>query len=135
VGVVVESVECGFFSIWCVLFQFADNEFAALSGCRIVRIATNPAYQGMGYGTHALQLLLQYYSGGCAGPCPDPDPRMDSWGSESRDNEGHTSQGLLQEVVQPRHSLPPLLTELHDKRPEPLHYVGVAFGLTAPLLR
>ena len=95
----------------------------------------------MGYGTRALQLLLQYYSGGCTGLSgvstdPNSDPRVDSSGTETRDsNGGHTSQGLLQEVIQPQHSLPPLLTELHERQPESLHYVGVSYGLTAPLLR
>lgn len=43
--------------------QFADHEFAGLSGARVVRIATHPDFQGMGYGSRALELLLRYYQG------------------------------------------------------------------------
>ena len=43
--------------------QFADHDFAGLSGARIVRIATHPDFQGMGYGSRALQLLLDYFEG------------------------------------------------------------------------
>ena len=43
--------------------QFADHNFAGLSGARIVRIATHPDFQGMGYGSRALQLLLDYFEG------------------------------------------------------------------------
>ena len=43
--------------------QFADHDFAGLSGVRVVRIATHPDFQGMGYGSRALQLLEDYYTG------------------------------------------------------------------------
>lgn len=43
--------------------QFADHDFAGLSGVRVVRIATHPDFQGMGYGSRALRLLLEYYQG------------------------------------------------------------------------
>lgn len=45
------------------LLQFADHDFAGLSGARVVRIATHPDFQGMGYGSRALQLLLDYFEG------------------------------------------------------------------------
>eukprot|EP00731_Ephydatia_muelleri_P006069 Em0003g317a len=43
--------------------QFADNNFASLSGARVVRIATHPDFQSMGYGSRALSLLSDYYEG------------------------------------------------------------------------
>ncbi|CAH8479368.1 unnamed protein product [Heterobilharzia americana] len=45
-----------------VLYEFCDANFGELSGARIVRIATHPDYQGLGYGTRALKLLYEYYS-------------------------------------------------------------------------
>src|SRR5690606_7001828 len=45
---------------WLVSQQFQDEEFASLSGARVVRIATNPDYMSMGYGSKALQLLVDY---------------------------------------------------------------------------
>lgn len=42
--------------------------------------------------------------------------------------------GLLSEKLEPRQGLPPLLTNLADRRPESLHYLGASFGLTQGLL-
>ena len=41
---------------WTVAQQFQDDEFAQLSGARIVRIATHPDVTKMGYGTRAVEL-------------------------------------------------------------------------------
>ncbi len=56
--------------------QFLDQDFASLSGARIVRIATHPGleafftifshltdYQNMGYGRRAMEMLRSYYEG------------------------------------------------------------------------
>jgi N-acetyltransferase 10 len=48
---------------WVVSQQFQDDDFASLSGARVVRIATHPDYAGMGYGSRALEQLEAYYSG------------------------------------------------------------------------
>lgn len=48
---------------WTVSQQFLENNFATLAGARIVRLAVHPDFQGMGYGSRALQLLQQYYQG------------------------------------------------------------------------
>src|SRR3984885_13373215 len=48
---------------WLVSQQFQDSEFAGLSGSRVVRIATNPEYLKMGYGSRALELLTDFYEG------------------------------------------------------------------------
>ena len=54
---------------------------------------------------------------------------------------GHRSQrmpcaggALLSEKLEPRPGLPPLLTNLGDRPPESLHYLGTSFGLTQNLL-
>ena len=41
---------------------------------------------------------------------------------------------LLSEKLEPRSGLPPLLTNLGDRPPESLHYLGTSFGLTQNLL-
>ena len=108
--------------------QFADADFASLSGARVVRIATHSDFQSMGYGTRALQLLADYYSGKItslaegAPPSPDPEPAV-------------TEPGLLKESIAPRTHLPPLLAKLSDRLPEELDYLGVSFGLTASLMK
>ena len=48
---------------WVVSQQFQDDDFASLSGARVVRIATHPDYVGMGYGKRAMELLENYYCG------------------------------------------------------------------------
>lgn len=48
---------------WLISQQFQDEEFASLSGARIVRIATNPEYASMGYGSRAIELLRDYFEG------------------------------------------------------------------------
>jgi N-acetyltransferase 10 len=40
--------------------QYQDENFPGLSGARIVRIATHPGYQRMGYGKRAMELLQRY---------------------------------------------------------------------------
>ena len=84
----------------------------------------------MGYGTRAMQLLIDYYSGRiCSSIQVSADAEV---GVVTMDAE---SAGLLHEVIAPRQSLPPLLSELGERKPESLDYVGVCFGLTSELLR
>ncbi|KAH8851293.1 RNA cytidine acetyltransferase [Schistosoma japonicum] len=47
---------------WTLSQQFCDPNFGELSGARVVRIATHPDYQSLGYGTRALKLLYDYYN-------------------------------------------------------------------------
>lgn len=48
---------------WVVSQQFQDDDFASLSGARVVRIATHPEYISMGYGARAMQQLEAYFNG------------------------------------------------------------------------
>lgn len=48
---------------WNVAEQYGDRDFPKLSGVRIVRVATHPNYQRMGYGRRAIALLKDYYEG------------------------------------------------------------------------
>lgn len=115
---------------WTVSEQFQDPEFGSLSGARIVRIAVNPDYQGMGYGTRALQLLQAYYEGQF--PLLDETEQTAASTITSVSSE---AVSLLEEVVSPRKDLPPLLLKLNERRAERLDYLGVSYGLTPQLLR
>lgn len=114
---------------WTISQQFQDQDFAGLSGARIVRIATHPDYQSMGYGSRALNLLQQYYEG-----------KMISL-SETKEVEDNVTPvdeqdvSLVDERLTPRKNLPPLLMKLTERKPEKLDYLGVSFGLTAGLLK
>ena len=138
----------------CVSQQYQNQEFASLSGARIVRIATNPEVARFGYGTRAVELLAAYYEGKvtnigesikkeaakkkAATSAAAASSKMDD-GEDDNDNDdaegpgGADQSGLMSEVLAPRKSLPPLLTSLQDRAPEPLHYLGVSYGLTQDL--
>ncbi|KAL7418060.1 DUF699-domain-containing protein [Mrakia frigida] len=115
--------------------QFQDDDFAMLSGARVVRIATHPDYSGMGYGARALQALSSFYSGELSNlddlPEIDPNAESDRFSRPSKDAD------LLTEPIGIRdpQRMPPLLQRLSERRPEPLDYLGVSYGLTPQLLR
>lgn len=52
---------------WVVGQQFQDTTFPRLSGCRIVRVAVHPELMRTGYGTRAVQAVVEYYEGQLAG--------------------------------------------------------------------
>ncbi|XP_063227947.1 RNA cytidine acetyltransferase [Bacillus rossius redtenbacheri] len=114
---------------WTVAQQFQDQDFPMLTGARVVRIATHPDYQGMGYGSRALTLLKHYYE--LKIPCISEDnPPEDHIESISTEEVS-----LLEERIVPRKSLPPLLLKLSERLPEHLDYLGVSYGLTLPLMK
>ena len=113
---------------WTMAQQFQDDKFPQLSGARVVRIATHPDYQKMGYGSRALQLLQEYYEGKIV--CVREDME-----EETIDQVEEEELGLLQESLAPRKNLPPLLLELSERPPEKLQYLGTSYGLTPNLLR
>ncbi|XP_071369958.1 RNA cytidine acetyltransferase [Centroberyx affinis] len=115
---------------WTVSEQFQDPEFGGLSGGRVVRIAVNPDYQGMGYGSRALQLLQMYYEG----KFPTMDENAHATNSEIT-SVSSEAVSLLEEVLTPRKELPPLLLKLSERRAERLDYLGVSYGLTSQLLK
>lgn len=136
---------------WTISQQFNDSEFATLSGARIVRIATHPDVQKMGYGSRAVDLLIQYFQGELSAGS-GPSPAVGTFGGEGAgdaddsaihaihstkelptDNDGSESS-LLQESVVPRKKLPSLLTPVSERPCERLHWLGVSFGLTTQLL-
>ncbi|KAH8700618.1 putative nucleolar ATPase Kre33 [Talaromyces proteolyticus] len=118
---------------WLVSQQFQDEDFAGLSGARVVRIATNPEYLNMGYGSRALELLVDFYEGKFTSLSEDA-----SYPSEEMiritDAELENSN-LLDDNVHVRdiRSMPPLFGKLSERRPDSLDYVGVSYGLTPSL--
>ncbi|KYM92383.1 N-acetyltransferase 10 [Atta colombica] len=116
---------------WTIAQQYQDEDFPVLSGARIVRIATHPDYQGMGYGNRALQLLKQYYEM----KMPNINESIIEAPMTEIKNVSDEAVGLLQETIEPRSSLPPLLLKLSERHPEHLDYIGVSFGVTEHLLK
>ena len=118
---------------WLVSQQFQDEEFAGLSGARVVRIATNPEYTNMGYGSRAITLLTDFYEGKFANVSETEPTQVDSI---VRVTDAELESSTLQSdtiKVRDINSMPPLFSRLSERRPQSLDYVGVSFGLTPPL--
>uniref|UniRef100_UPI00398F1A4F RNA cytidine acetyltransferase isoform X2 n=1 Tax=Pristiophorus japonicus TaxID=55135 RepID=UPI00398F1A4F len=115
---------------WTVSEQFQDPDFGSLSGGRIIRIAVHPDYQGMGYGSRAMELLQMYYEGKF--PCLEEQGSHKSTEITTVSSE---AVGLLEEMLSPRRDLPPLLLKLSERPTEKLDYLGVSYGLTPQLLK
>jgi N-acetyltransferase 10 len=130
---------------WTLSQQFQDDNFAALSGARVVRIATHSDATKMGYGSRALELLLRYFEGAMIpldeGKDAEDAPvggvdRGRKYDEEDEETaaEKASSNKLAIEKVKPRKQLPPLLVNVGDiRRPERLHWLGVSYGLTLNL--
>lgn len=119
---------------WLVSQQFQDEEFASLSGARVVRIATNPNHMGMGYGKRAMQLLVDYYEGRFANLSEDDDQVLENGTARATDAE-LAKESLLEEKITVRDDkhMAPLFSKLWEKKPERLDYIGVSYGLTKEL--
>lgn len=117
---------------WLISQQFQDEEFASLSGARVVRIATNPEYSSMGYGSRALELLQDYYEGKFT-EINESGEFIEH--SISRITDEELSKETLKDEIKLRDakSLPPLLLKLSEHPPYYLHYLGVSYGLTPQL--
>ncbi|CAH1391873.1 unnamed protein product [Nezara viridula] len=115
---------------WTIGQQFLDRNFPSLPGLRVVRIATHPDYQSMGYGSRALSLLLDYYNLELYSLSENTESGLDQ-----NTLSGDSGEGLIHESIEPRSNLPPLLMKLNERPPERIQYIGVSYGLTSDLLR
>ncbi|KEG14796.1 N-acetyltransferase 10 [Trypanosoma grayi] len=106
---------------------YLEEGFAKLAGLRIVRIATNPELQRAGYGSRALALLQEYYSGSISLRAATSSPAEDSGAAEVPEDEAGNT------VIAPRKRIPSLLTPLVERPYEVVDYLGVSFGVTTPL--
>lgn len=115
---------------WLVSQQFQDEDFAGLSGARVVRIATNPEYTGMGYGARALALLTDFYEGKFQ-PLDEENAYINEELVRVTDEEIENADLKTEAIkVRDRESLPPLLLRMSERRPDALDYIGVSYGLT-----
>jgi len=119
---------------WTVSEHFQDNEFPHLKGIRVVRIATHPECQRMGYGSRALQLLTDFYEGKIINLneiIEDVDNNEKI--VKSTNSNDQKSSSLVTEEIKPKKKLKPLLNKLSETKPPFVYYLGTAFGLTKEL--
>ena len=89
----------------------------------------------MGYGGRSLALLIDFFEGKFTNLSEAEPMQLDSiprvTDSDLRDST------LLSDNIKVRdiHSMPPLFSKLSERRPPALDYLGVSFGLTAPLFK
>ncbi|OMJ19061.1 UPF0202 protein KRE33 [Smittium culicis] len=129
---------------WLISQQYQDDEFGSLSGARVVRIATHPDYSGMGYGTKALQLLEDYYSGKFISISENDQPAAQS--NKGKQGVKRVTDADFEELeegekidtdikVRDLSVLPPLFLRLSENPPASLHWLGVSYGLTNSLFK
>lgn len=120
---------------WLVSQQFQDEEFAGLCGARIVRIATNPEYVNMGYGSQALRLLTDFYEGRIARltETDDVDDQIMARVTDAELEDANLKTDNIK--IRDINSMPPLFSRLSERRPHKLDYLGVSYGLTRGLLQ
>lgn len=120
---------------WVLSQQFNDNEFATLSGARVVRVATHPDVQKMGYGTVAIELLTKHFQGELQSEVLEAGVYGHEDGGEaSKSSHNECGDSLQTEHVEQKASLPPLLVPVGEIPAEQLDWLGVSFGLTSELL-
>eukprot|EP01087_Luapelamoeba_hula_P013063 TRINITY_DN3711_c0_g1_i1.p1 TRINITY_DN3711_c0_g1~~TRINITY_DN3711_c0_g1_i1.p1 ORF type:complete len:1097 (+),score=223.23 TRINITY_DN3711_c0_g1_i1:342-3632(+) len=117
---------------WLISQQYQDDEFAGLSGARVVRIATHPDYTRMGYGSRALEQLISYYQGDMQSMEEEEEDEDSQMESEAI-GEDEDKISLMTEEIKPRRNLPPLLSKLDERKPEALDWLGTSFGITQTL--
>jgi N-acetyltransferase 10 len=118
---------------WTVSVQYQDEEFAGLSGARVVRIATNPDYISMGYGSRALSLLTDFYENKFVNLSENDVTEPQSMPRVEDANLEDTT--LLDDTIKVRdiNKMPPLFGKLSETRPPSLDWLGVSYGLTQQL--
>ncbi|KAG5503868.1 hypothetical protein JIQ42_07386 [Leishmania sp. Namibia] len=123
---------------------YLEEGFAKLAGLRIVRIATNPALPRAGYGSRALSLLHQYYSGSISLTAAEPRAaavkrrKVDAEAGTGEQtgsvpDRHHDESAAKAEILAPRSHIANLLTPLVERPYEVIDYLGVSFGLTTEL--
>ncbi|KZM27241.1 N-acetyltransferase [Ascochyta rabiei] len=122
--VIQVALEGGDLIPWIVSQQFQDENFASLSGARVVRIATNPDYVNMGYGSRALSLLVDFYDGKLASLSESAPSEVETM---KRVSESELESASLQtDTIKVREAseMPPLFARLSELASPKLDYVG-----------
>lgn len=108
---------------WTLAAQFQRPDLASLTGARVVRVATHPDCQSMGYGSRAINELHRYYSGCFVNLA---DVQQTSPDQPEKEESG---------PVAPLHGSEHLLLKLSTRVPEPVDYVSTAYGITPQLYK
>ncbi|GAA5823755.1 hypothetical protein JCM5353_008583 [Sporobolomyces roseus] len=118
---------------WTISQQYQDDDFASLSGARIVRVAVHPDYAKMGYGSRAITALNEFYSGELLNLNEVAAEMEVETFEDVAKTDKNASLATDQISIRDASKMPPLLQRLSERTPENLDYLGVSYGIT-PLL-
>ncbi|GAA5997578.1 hypothetical protein JCM5350_003618 [Sporobolomyces pararoseus] len=118
---------------WTISQQYQDDDFASLSGARIVRVAVHPDYAKMGYGSRAITALNEFYSGELLNLSEVAAEMEVETFEDVAKTEKNASLSTDKIGIRDASKMPPLLQRLSERTPENLDYLGVSYGVT-PLL-
>ncbi|BGP27878.1 nucleolus protein [Rhodotorula toruloides] len=120
---------------WTITQQFQDDDFASLSGARVVRIAVHPDYAKMGYGSRTLQALNSFYSGELL----NLDEVQAELEVETFEDVAKVDKNASLRTdrigIRDASKMPPLLQRLSERQPENLDYLGTSYGVTPSLFK
>ncbi|GAA5924899.1 hypothetical protein JCM1841_005362 [Sporobolomyces salmonicolor] len=118
---------------WTISQQYQDDDFASLSGARIVRVAVHPDYAKMGYGSRSIQALNSFYSGELLNLDEVAAEMEVETFEDVAKTDKNASLATDSITIRDAAKMPPLLQRLSERSPEKLDYLGVSYGVT-PLL-
>ncbi|GAA6042886.1 hypothetical protein JCM8097_002752, partial [Rhodosporidiobolus ruineniae] len=120
---------------WTIAQQYQDDDFASLSGARVVRVAVHPDYARMGYGMRSIEALNSFYSGELLNLDEvTAELEVETFADAAKVS---SSASLATDRIGIRDAarMPPLLQRLSERPPEALDYLGVSYGVTPALFR
>ncbi|KAK6590145.1 hypothetical protein RS030_172589 [Cryptosporidium xiaoi] len=136
---------------WTLCNHLARDDFGKLTGVRIVRIATHPSAQRMGYGSYAVKQLLnkldELKNSVAIDNITDPTKHIQVSSNPKNNNTikvrnnsliNNTNVDIKSEIIEKSKDIPPLLEPVSDmdfilKHNEQIDYIGTAFGITIEL--
>ncbi|KAH8740787.1 hypothetical protein FG386_002749 [Cryptosporidium ryanae] len=136
---------------WTLCNHLARDDFGKLTGIRIVRIATHPSAQRMGYGSYAVKQLInklnELKESVPIDNINDPIKHIKISSNQINNNTikvrnssslNNGNVDIKNEIIERSKDIPALLEPLNDmdfilKQNEQIDYIGTAFGITIDL--
>ena len=106
---------------WNIREQYQDSDFPKLFGARIIRIATHPSLQKMGYGSKILEQIILWFENKLISLKNEQPEKYAFFSKTDQDSKATIGTTLLKradEIIPPK-----------------IDYLGTSFGLTKNLFK